>query len=172
MRSHRRTPPEELRYLLRSSAEAGVLGEPEHQILAHAIEVQRRPVGDVALPWSQVVTIDEAATAVDAEERSRATGRSRLVVVDPEGRPVGLVHVREAVQAGPRTPVTALASAPLLVAADTTVSGAVTLLRRQRTQLALVTGPGREITGLIGMEDLLEEIMGEFDDETDRIAQS
>ncbi|WP_026930231.1 hemolysin family protein [Glycomyces tenuis] len=161
--------PQELRYLLRSSAEAGVLGEPEHQILAHAIEVQRRPVGEVAVAWPEVVTIRDTATAVEAEDRSRETGRSRLVVVDEEGRPVGLVHVREAVQAAPLTPVTELASAPLLVGADTTVAGAVTLLRRQRSQLALVTGPGREITGLVGMEDLLEEIMGEFEDETDTV---
>lgn len=162
--------PQELRYLLRSSAEAGDLGESEHQILAHAIEVQRRPVGEVAVPWPEVVTIRDTATAVDAEDRSRETGRSRLLVVDAEDRPVGLVHVREAVQAEPGTPVTDLAAAPLLVAADTTVAGAVTLLRRQRAQLALVTaGSGREIAGLVGMEDLLEEIMGEFEDETDTV---
>lgn len=162
--------PQELRYLLRSSAEAGALGESEHQILAHAIEVQRRPVGEIALSWSEVVTIRDTATAVEAEGRSRETGRSRLVVVDAEGRPVGLVHVRDAVQAEPETPMTDLAAAPLLVDADTTVAGAVTLLQRQRAQLALVTGgPGREITGLVGMEDLLEEIVGEFEDETDAI---
>ncbi|WP_026925103.1 hemolysin family protein [Glycomyces arizonensis] len=161
--------PEELRYLLRSSVEAGLLREPEHLILAHAIEVQRRAVGEVAVPWSEVVTIGSEASAVDAEARSRETGRSRLVVVDAEGRPVGLVHVREAVQAGPEEPVADLAAAPLLVAADTTVSGAVTLMRRQRAQLALVTGPDRQVSGLVAMEDLLEEIMGEFEDETDTV---
>ncbi|WP_100445018.1 hemolysin family protein [Glycomyces xiaoerkulensis] len=159
--------PEELRYLLRSSAEAGLLREPEHRILSHAIEVQRRPVGEVAVPWSEVVTIQATARAVDAEARSRLTGRSRMVVVDAESRPVGLVHIREALQSGPETPVERLAAAPLLVGADTTVSGAVTLMRRQRSQLALVTGPGREVTGLVAMEDLLEEIMGDFEDETD-----
>ncbi|GAB3647936.1 hemolysin family protein [Glycomyces tarimensis] len=162
--------PEELRYLLRSSVEAGLLREPEHQILSHAIEVQARPVGDVAIPWSEVVTISAEASAVDAESRSRETGRSRLVVVDAESRPVGLVHVREAVQCEPDRPVTELAAAPLLVAADTTVSGAVTLMRRQRSQLALVTGPARQVTGLVAMEDLLEEIMGDFEDETDTSA--
>ncbi|THV24397.1 hemolysin family protein [Glycomyces paridis] len=160
--------PEELRYLLRSSAEAGMLGEPEHQMLTHAIEVQRRGVGEVAIPWAEVVTIPAAATAVEAEERSRDTGRSRLVVVDAEERPVGLVHVREAVQAPPDAAVADLAAAPLLVGADTTVAAAVALMRRQRSQLALVHGAGREVTGLVAMEDLLEEIMGDFEDETDR----
>jgi CBS domain containing-hemolysin-like protein len=160
--------PEELRYLLRSSAEAGMLGEPEHQMLTHAIEVQRRGVGEVAIPWDAVVTIPAGADAVAAEERSRATGRSRLVVVDEAERPVGLVHVREAVQALPDTPITDLAAAPLLVTADTTVAAAVALMRRQRAQLALVAGPDREVTGLVAMEDLLEEIMGDFEDETDR----
>jgi CBS domain containing-hemolysin-like protein len=162
--------PEELRYLLRSSAAAGVLGEEEHQMLSHAIEVQRRRVRTVQIPWAEVVTIPAAATAVAAEERSRATGRSRLVVVDADARPVGLVHVREAVQAEPDASVADLAAAPLLVAADTTVAGAVTLMRRQRSQLALVTGADREVTGLVAMEDLLEEIMGDFYDETDKTA--
>ncbi|MEU6858208.1 hemolysin family protein [Glycomyces sp. NPDC046736] len=160
--------PEELRYLLRSSAEAGMLGEPEHRMLTHAIEVQRRGVGEVAIPWAEVVTIGADADAACAEDRSRATGRSRLVVVDAEERPVGLVHVREAVQAAPRVPVTDLAAAPLLVTEDTTVAAAVALMRRQRSQLALVTGADREVTGLVAMEDLLEEIMGDFEDETDR----
>ncbi|WP_030160765.1 hemolysin family protein [Glycomyces sp. NRRL B-16210] len=159
--------PEELRYLLRSSAEAGMLGEPEHQMLTHAIEVQRRGVGEVAIPWAEVVTIPAGSTAVQAEERSRDTGRSRMVVVDADERPVGLVHVREAVQAEPGAPVADLAAAPLMVGADTTVAAAVALMRRQRSQLALVTGEGREVTGLIAMEDLLEEIMGDFEDETD-----
>jgi CBS domain containing-hemolysin-like protein len=162
--------PEELRYLLRSSAAAGVLGEEEHQMLSHAIEVQRRRVRTVQIPWAEVVTIPAAATAVAAEERSRATGRSRLVVVDADERPVGLVHVREAVQAEPDASVADLAAAPLLVAADTTIAGAVTLMRRQRSQLALVTGAAREVTGLVAMEDLLEEIMGDFYDETDKTA--
>nr|BFF23146.1 hypothetical protein GCM10025732_11110 [Glycomyces mayteni] len=83
---------------------------------------------------------------------------------------MGLVHVREAVQAAPDASVADLAAAPLLVAADTTVAGAVTLMRRQRAQLALVTGADREVTGLVAMEDLLEEIMGDFYDETDKTA--
>jgi len=163
--------PEELRYLLRSSAEAGMLGEPEHQMLTHAIEVQRRPVGELSIPWPEVVTIPAGSTAVQAEERSRDTGRSRLVVVDAEERPVGLVHVREAVQAEPGAAITDLAAAPLLVDAATTVAAAVALMRRQRAQLALVTGAGREVTGLVAMEDLLEEIMGDFYDETDSVVQ-
>ncbi|THV40915.1 hemolysin family protein [Glycomyces buryatensis] len=160
--------PEELRYLLRSSAEAGMLGEGEHQMLTHAIEVQRRSVGEVAIPWGEVVTISSDATAAGVEARSRASGRSRLVVVDSGDRPVGLVHVREAVQAEPAEPIAGLAAAPLLVDAATTVSAAVALMRRQRSQLAIVTGPGPDVTGLVAMEDLLEEIMGDFYDETDK----
>jgi CBS domain containing-hemolysin-like protein len=159
--------PEELRYLLRSSVEAGLLAEPGHRILTHAIEVQLRPVGEVAVPWASVVSVPATATAVEAESRSRETGRSRLVVVDGDGRPVGLVQVRDAVQSAPDTPVSRLAAAPLLVPADMTVSAAVALLRRQRAQLALVAGPERGVAGLVAMEDLLEEIMGEFEDETD-----
>ncbi|QSB05550.1 hemolysin family protein [Natronoglycomyces albus] len=169
--------PQELRYLLRESAAAGFLPETEHQMLTHALEVQRTQVRSVMIPFADFVTVQASTTALDAERVSLETGRSRLVVVDNLGRPVGLVHVREAIQAAPATRVDRLMVAPLIVAANQTVSAAVTLLQRQRAQLALVSdsvsatdtaGAGHRVIGLVAMEDLLEEIIGEFDDETDR----
>ncbi|WP_025272992.1 hemolysin family protein [Haloglycomyces albus] len=160
--------PQELRYLLSTSAEAGLLEEPERDILTHAIEVQERTVGEVAVPWNNVVTVSVQATAPEVERRSRETGRSRLVVVGLDNRPVGLVHVRQAVLASHGTTARDLAVAPLLTPTDMTVSAAVALMKRQHAQLALVTGADYQVVGLVGMEDLLEEIMGEFYDETDR----
>ena len=168
--------PQELRYLLRESAAAGALPEAEHQMLTHALEVQRTTVRAVMIDRRDFVTVPATASALEAEQASLESGRSRLIVVDRKGRPVGLVHVRDAIQAVADTQVEKLMVAPLLVAADLTVSTAVPLMQRQRAQLALVSdtvrasdtaGAGHRVLGLVAMEDLLEELIGEFDDETD-----
>ncbi|MFC4333962.1 hemolysin family protein [Salininema proteolyticum] len=160
--------PQELRYLLRSSAEAGLLDQPERDILTHAIQVQETTVGEVAVPWDTVVTVPASARCREIEAVCRDTGRSRLVVVGPDDQPVGLVHVRQAVTAKEDPSAGRLAFAPLLAPANTTVSDAVALLKRQHSQLALVTDESYAVVGLVAMEDLLEEIMGDFYDESDR----
>ncbi|MGQ0839069.1 hemolysin family protein [Actinokineospora sp.] len=163
--------PDDLRLLLRESREHGLLPEQQHRMLAGVLQVQRTTVGQVMAPRADMVTIPAEATARDVEQVSRTSGRSRLVVVDDAGAPVGIVHVREAVRAtmADRT-VTAgeLMTEPLVLPADRSAAAAVAEMRAQRSQLALVGGAEGEIVGLAALEDLLEEILGEFDDETDQ----
>jgi CBS domain containing-hemolysin-like protein len=59
-------------------------------------------------------------------------------------------------------------SSPLTLGGTVPVAGAVRLMREHRAQLAVVTD-GTEVVGVVALEDLLEELIGEFDDETDRI---
>jgi CBS domain containing-hemolysin-like protein len=101
---------------------------------------------------------------------SRDTGRSRLAVTDDGGLIVGQVHVRDAVRAttaGRPARAGDLMTTPFTVGADTTVPSAVTAMRQHRAQVAFVT-EGGQVVGLVALEDLLEEVIGEFDDETDR----
>ncbi|WP_026421994.1 hemolysin family protein [Actinokineospora inagensis] len=163
--------PDDLRVLLRASREHGLLPDHQHQLLTGVLQVQHTTVGQVMVPRDLMITIAEWATAADIEDACRAVGRSRLVVVDDADNPIGIVHVREAVRA---TLVSSAATArdlmtpPLLLSADMTAADAVARMRAERAQLALVTRPGeREPIGLAALEDLLEEILGEFEDETD-----
>ena len=159
--------PEELRILLRESREQGFLPEQQHQMLAGALRVQSTTVADISVPRAEIQSVSITATAADIEAASRECGRSRLVVMDVD-RPVGLVHIREAVQADPDTSVRDLMFPPLTLPGGEMVSKAVTVMRSQRAQLALVADASSTVVGLIALEDLLEEIIGEFEDETDR----
>ena len=87
---------------------------------------------------------------------------------------VGVVHVREAVRATTAgRPATAgeLMSPPFRLSATATVTEAVAAMRAERSQLALVgaVGGGGRPVGFVALEDLLEEVIGEFDDETDAV---
>ncbi|MCG8920318.1 hemolysin family protein [Actinokineospora sp. PR83] len=162
--------PDDLRLLLRESREHGLLPESQHRMLTGVLSVQTSTVAQVMAAREEMVTTTPTSTAAEVEERSRETGRSRLVVVSPGGNPVGIVHVREAVRAtmaGRDTTVAELMTDPLVLPRDLPAADAVTRMRAERSQLALVSGPGGEVVGLAALEDLLEEILGEFDDETD-----
>ncbi len=163
--------PDDLRMLLRESREHGLLPEQQHKMLTGVLQVQRTTVALVLGPRAEMVTVPEWASAGDVEDRSRASGRSRLVVVDDEDQPVGLAHVRDAVRATMASrQVTAreLMSEPLVLPASTSAADAVSRMRAERSQLALVADETGALIGLAALEDLLEEILGEFDDETDR----
>jgi CBS domain containing-hemolysin-like protein len=163
--------PDDLRILLRQSREHGLLPEQQHRILAGVLQLRHITLAQVMQPRAAAVTVPAGADATEVEHTSRGSGRSRLVVLDEHDEPVGVVHVRDAIRAatGAR-PATArdLMSLPLTLPAQTTVAEAATTMRQHRTQLALVTDATSVVVGLVALEDLIEEILGEFDDETDR----
>lgn len=174
--------PADLQLLLAQSYEHGVLGDADHQILTGALRLEQETVLSVMFPPSAAVTIPRSATAADVEAVSRESGRSRLFIVEPTGRAGhqrirGLVHVRDAILAtadGPDgglrglgefiQPVASLRSTLPLI-------DAVASLRAQRGQLALVRDPDGRVIGMTSMEDILEQILGEFNDESDEATE-
>lgn len=163
--------PEGLLILLAQSREHGLLPEPEHRIMTGVLELQATTLGTVMRPITEVVTIALTDTAADVERVSRKSGRSRLVVLEGT-RPVGIVHVRDAVRAtstGHPLAVRELMHPPETMPHDQVLLDAVGVMRRKRAQIALVTDARGIVTGLTALEDLLEKILGEFNDETDRM---
>ncbi|WP_346535816.1 hemolysin family protein [Micromonospora sp. DPT] len=166
--------PDELRILLEQSREHGLLGAEQHHLLTSMLELQGTTVRDVMEPFDEIVTVRRDDTADRIEQVSRDSGRSRLAVLDPGGEVCGLVHVREAVRAVTTgRPATAgeLMTRAFTLPATSSVTEAVAAMRADQAQLALVRnggGPTRPI-GFVALEDLLEEVIGEFDDETDPV---
>ncbi|MDQ1294633.1 MAG: magnesium and cobalt exporter, family, partial [Actinomycetota bacterium] len=85
---------------------------------------------------------------------------------------VGVVHVREAARvttAGIECGAEDLSGQVMVLSSDTRVAAGVRLMRAGRAQVALVGGDGGAVVGLVALEDLLEQLIGEFDDETDPV---
>jgi magnesium and cobalt exporter, CNNM family len=184
--------PAEMRILLDRSEAEGSLAAEQTQLLTSMLELGSLRVRDLAVPFGSLVTVPLSADAASIELASLTGGRSRLGVVGADGEVVGVVHVRDAVQASTAgRAVTAgdLMDPPFTLEADFSVLEAVTAMRAGRSQLALVaeaaggsasTGSsasasagssasaGRRI-GFVALEDLLEQVIGRFDDETDPV---
>jgi CBS domain containing-hemolysin-like protein len=167
--------PDELRLLIESSREHGTLDEPEHNLLTAMLALQNTTVAQVMTPIAQLATVPSAASAREIELTSRREGRSRLAVVSSGTTICGIVHVRDAARATTSGSTTLRASdlmtAPLALAAATPVAAAIRTMRDQRSQLAVVRDEDQPV-GVVALEDLLEEVIGEFDDETDPIVKA
>jgi CBS domain containing-hemolysin-like protein len=164
--------PDDLRLLIESSREHGTLEAPDHELLTAMLTLQNTTVAQVMTPTEQVATVDSTASAREVELTSLRVGHSRLAVVSTGTVICGIVHVRDAARAttaGDAATAADLMSEPLRLPEQTPVAAAIRIMREHRSQLAVATTADAESAGVVALEDLLEEVLGEFDDETDPI---
>lgn len=162
--------PAELQLLLAQSHQHGVLPDEDHAMLTGALKLEQETISSVMFPVAEAVCVPAAGTAADVEAICHESGRSRLFVTR-DGQIIGLVHVRDAVRATAngqtQYAVTHLLQEAITLPVSLPLIDGVQRMRAERAQLALVADPEGTVIGLISLEDLLEQILGEFDDETD-----
>lgn len=162
--------PAELRMLLEQSRQEGLLDPDQHQLLSRMLPLARTSLAQVMSPLSRLAAVPVAAPASEVEAVCQTAGRSRLGVVDGAGRVRGLVHVRDVLSAttsGRQVTAATLMSPATTLDASLTVAAAAARMRVARAQLALVASNGT-VTGFVALEDMLEQVIGEFYDETDQ----
>jgi putative hemolysin len=144
----------------------------QRTIISGAFEIADRILREILVPRRDVLTLAQGCSAHDALRQLIAGGHSRAPVVGPAGLDdvIGVVHLRDLVDA--TGPVDALARQGLFLPETLRVSDAMLQLRLARQQLAMVVDERGAIDGIVTMEDLVEEIVGEIYDETDRDVQA
>ncbi|GEB48240.1 MULTISPECIES: hemolysin family protein [Streptomyces] len=152
----------DLAQMVADSSEAGLLDDRSTERLRDALELGRRPVGDVAQPLDRVVAAPWGVTPESLERLSAGSGFSRFPVVDDDGRVLGYLHVKDALDAAPRDepfPVTAMR--PIArVRGSLPLDDVLGAMRSSGTHLAAVTGADGRATGVVTMEDVLRELVG------------
>jgi CBS domain containing-hemolysin-like protein len=169
---------EEIARLLHVSHERGMIGGDHHEMLAGAIAFAERKVCDVMVPRSEVVTIAAGCTRRDAVAAFRSSGHSRLPVLGRRGELIGFVHAKDLVAAsaggatsnGDGVEVIAADSIRRMLVVDDErrLDEVLLAMRGSRIHAALVTDGDGATVGFVTLEDLLEELVGEIADETDR----
>lgn len=166
---------EELSSLVRHSASAGLLEADTATLLDRTLHFAELTAADVMTPRLRMVSIQRLEPSNEVLELSGRSGFSRFPVIDEDRDDVvGVVHVKQAV-AVPRhkraeVPVAALAEDPLRVPETMHLDQLLEILRAEGYQLAIVVDEYGGTAGLVTLEDLVEEIIGEVSDEHDRAA--
>ncbi|MBW3605077.1 MAG: hemolysin family protein [Actinobacteria bacterium] len=165
--------PEDLGLLLDESAAHGLLDHDQQALLSRAIDLDELDAESAMVPRGDIVAVDAATGIAELEHIAGATGRSRIPVYDGDLDQVrGVLHVKDllAVDADRRDDVTAgtLARPALVTPESRPLRELLVDMRAQRQHVAMVLDEYGGVSGLVTMEDLLEELIGNFEDESDR----
>lgn len=164
---------EELSSLVRRSASAGVLEKDTASLLDRSLNFARLTAADVMTPRPSIHALSSSDSADDVIQLARRTGHSRFPVTGESMDDItGIVHLKAAIGV-PRdrradVPAAALASEVLRVPEAVHLDALVSELRARGYQMAVVVDEYGGTAGVVTLEDLVEEIVGEVLDEHDR----
>ncbi|MDX3853546.1 hemolysin family protein [Streptomyces sp. AK02-01A] len=163
--------PQELVALARHSAKEGALEADTAELFVRTLSLSALTAENVMTPRVQVVALDVHATAEDVANATRATGLSRFPVYRGNlDAVVGIAHIKDvlAVPAArrPRHPVAELLREPLLVPETLTVDKLLDRLSGGNTMAVVIDEYGGT-AGVVTLEDIVEEVVGEVRDEHD-----
>jgi CBS domain containing-hemolysin-like protein len=163
----------EIATMLAASREEGLIEETAHDLLSGALGFGHRRLREVMLPLEQVVKVPQTATVAEAERVVVDSGHSRLVVTghDPSDI-IGFVHAKDllTVPADARNrslPLSRIRRV-LVLESDRPLDEVLVAMRRARTHVAVVIDVDRTPVGLATLEDVLEDLVGDITDESDR----
>jgi CBS domain containing-hemolysin-like protein len=165
----------ELAKLVESSGAEGRLEPAEVELLTKTFRFREKDVADALTPRTAVVALPIGATGAEMREKSVETGFSRFVLYGNDlDDVVGLVHVKSLFDLPPEerddVPVADLRTDVLIVPESRALDSLLVEMRATATYLAVVLDEYGGTAGIITLEDLLEEIVGEIDDEHDPTA--
>lgn len=164
---------DELRLLVEESAEAGVLDEEEQEMLINVFAFADRPAYQAMLPRTEVVTIDHDASIREFLDRFAETGHTRFPVIGPGGVDdvQGIISAKDllvALRDGAidlDQPIAAQVRPAFFTPESKRIGDLLQELRAKHIRMAILIDEYGGMAGVVTMEDLVEEIVGELDDE-------
>jgi CBS domain containing-hemolysin-like protein len=166
---------EELKRMLERSQASGNLGLSKGELIENLFQFSRRTIKEVAIPRNAVVYFDLHRSLEENLALARATPHTRIPVAEGDlDRVVGVVHLKELLWALHEregdVDLRALARPAFLVPEMRRIQDLLLDFQTQQQHLALVVNEHGGVDGLVTLEDVLEELVGEIQDEFDREA--
>jgi putative hemolysin len=164
---------DELRLIVERGGEQGILEAEEEQMINAVIELGDRRVHEVMVPRVAMAALPSDGTLEQAIDLVIEVGHSRIPVYhDSIDEIVGILYAKDLLpylkpDAGPRPPLRKLLRPPVLVPESMTVDDLLHEFQRRKVHIAIVLDEYGGTAGLVTIEDLLEEIVGEIQDEYD-----
>jgi CBS domain containing-hemolysin-like protein len=165
--------PEDLKGLIAQSLKGGQLALDEALMLSGVFELPEQQARHVMTPITRVVTVGISDDAETASRRCIESGHTRLPVTEDSNldRIRGIIHANSLLDLilseGPKAAIERVVRAALIVPESKPLDGLLAELRRTRNSIAVVADEYGRTAGIVSIEDIVEEIVGEIADETD-----
>jgi putative hemolysin len=165
------TSEEEVKHMVHEGAQHGIFDEAERELIHSVFEFADTSVREVMVPRSEVHGVEAATPLPDILKELVGTGFSRMPVYQNDlDHVIGIVHIKDLLREveKPQTPSLGTIMHPAFFVPDSMqISDLLRELQSRRTHMAIVVNEFGTVIGLVTIEDLLEEIVGEIRDEFD-----
>jgi CBS domain containing-hemolysin-like protein len=164
---------DELRLMIVRGAQRGRLDPGEAGMLGGVFHLHEQEAREVMTPIPAVITVDSSDTVETALRRCVTSGHTRLVVIEEDNpdRVKGIVHnnslARLFMNEGPEAKIETVVREAVIVPETRPLDDLLHDLQVQRTSLAVIVDEYGRTVGIVTVEDILEEVVGEIEDETD-----
>ncbi len=165
--------PGDLRLLLDESAGHGGLAATEHQLLTRSLELSGLTASDAMTVRRDIIAVSADAMADVAAAEAHRTGRSRIIVFDGDLDHVkGFVHAKDLLRLPTgtwnSTMVGSITRRVMVTPEHHRLEDLLLEMQTERQHVALVIDEHGTVVGLVTLEDVIEELIGDFDDESDQ----
>jgi len=131
-----------------------------------------RPIEEISISRQEIIAVTKKMTIFEIEQQILKSGHTRMPVIGENlDDIVGMVHAKDLLKYGPEMQNLTLPEDLIrelkIVSPDMTQEDVLLLMRKNRNHLMVLQNPVSETVGLVTMEDVVEELVGEFEDETD-----
>jgi putative hemolysin len=157
----------EVREPIEDTVELGTLSKQHRQYVLNLVDLERKRVQDIYLPWEKVIAVDSEQSAQDVQAVVVASGHTRLPVLKGSAV-VGVLNTKEfiALRAAGEENWSSLTRPVMELQAKTPILTGLKLLQDRRNHLGIVYA-GQARLGIVTLEDMLEEVVGDIYDEDD-----
>lgn len=163
---------QELQYYIRLSQESGFIPAQKEAMLRGLLSLKKTRVQEVMTPRPDVKMLDVHTSIQQVIDRIVETGHTRIPLYDEKhDNVVGLIHAIDLLKFDPSEEAKKAARAPMFVYENKELDDLLDEMRKTRNHMAIVNDEYGSMVGLVTMENVLEEIVGDIQDEYDREAK-
>jgi CBS domain containing-hemolysin-like protein len=163
--------PQELLYILEQSMASGAIANSEHQILENVFDFYDRPARQIMVPRTSIAAVDVSETNSEVIEKVISEGYSRLPVYDDSvDNIIGIIHAKDLLDALYHKKLNTIRDLmrPVYFIPETKkIGGLLRDFQQKHVQMAIIVDEFGGTSGLVTLEDIIEELVGEIQDEYD-----
>jgi CBS domain containing-hemolysin-like protein len=163
--------PQELLYILEQSMASGAIANTEHQILENVFDFYDRPARQIMVPRTSIAGVDVAETNEEVIEKVISEGYSRLPVYDDSiDNIIGIIHAKDLLDAlyhKKLSTIHELMRPVYFIPESKKIGGLLRDFQQKHVQMAILVDEFGGTSGLVTLEDIIEELVGEIQDEYD-----